>query len=153
MSIIQSILNKIFPTARVEYKSDQLTPIEIGERIHNEGKSTLGEFTMYNPVRAQTDETPTIMASGKKIYDGAIATGDRGIPFGTRIYIPELKKVFTVEDRMNKRYMPSVYGKNTFDIPTATGALSDIDRAKKFGRQQLHFVVIGHDGRKQISGI
>ena len=108
-----------------------------------DGKINEGEFTSYNPVKGQTDSTPNIMASGKKVYDGAIATGDRSIPFGTRVFVPELHRVFTVEDRMNERYMPEQNnGKQFFDIVTATGTKEDIQRSKNFGRQKLHFFII-----------
>lgn len=114
-------------------------------------KPVPGEFTMYNPVKGQTDNTPRLMASGKDIYDGAIATSDRSIPFGTQVYVPELKKTFTVEDRMNKRYDPKTYGKTVFDIPTLKGGKGDIQTAKDFGRKNLHFIVVGHDGRKKVA--
>lgn len=97
-------------------------------------KEQTGEFSAYNPVKSQTDNTPTIMASGKKIYEGAIASGNRDIPFGTKVYIPELNKTFTVEDRMNERYdQPD---KHYFDILMKTPK-----EAKEFGRKQMNFII------------
>ena len=63
-----------------------------------------GVITAYTSTPDQTDDSPFIAASGKHVYDGMIAVN--GLPFGTRIKIPELygDKIFTVDDRMNKRY-------------------------------------------------
>ena len=56
--------------------------------------------TTYNPTEAQTDSDPFTMASGKRVYEGAVASNCH--PIGTKIKIEN--EVFTVEDRMNKRY-------------------------------------------------
>jgi len=60
-------------------------------------------ITAYSSTHDQTDDTPLITASGKYVKDGIIA--NNMLPFGTKIRIPGLygNKVFTVEDRMNKR--------------------------------------------------
>lgn len=65
-------------------------------------------ITSYNADEAQTDADPNTMASGKKVYQGAIA--NNCLAFGTKVRIEGLG-VFTVEDRMNKRY-----GCDVFDI-------------------------------------
>ncbi len=61
--------------------------------------------TAYSSTEDQTDSTPFITASNKRVRDGIIATN--GIPFGTKVRIvgvPELAGVIlTVEDRMHKR--------------------------------------------------
>jgi len=59
--------------------------------------------TAYSSTPDQTDDSPFVTASGKCVKDGIIA--NNMLPFGTKIRIPELygNKVFTVEDRMNKR--------------------------------------------------
>jgi len=66
----------------------------------------MGEFqiTAYSSTPDQTDSTPFTMASGKHVYRGAIAANF--LPLGAKVRIPELygDRVFTVEDRMNKRY-------------------------------------------------
>lgn len=121
---------------KITYIGDNSKP----QTIEIKGNTQQGEFTSYNPESKQTDNTPLIMASGKKVYDGAIATGDRSIPFGTKIYVPELNRVFTVEDRMNIRYSPDKYGKQVFDIVTPTASNKDKKSSKDFGRQQLHFI-------------
>ena len=59
--------------------------------------------TAYSSTPEETDDTPFITASGTPTRDGVVASNL--LPFGTKIRIPELfgNKVFTVEDRMNKR--------------------------------------------------
>lgn len=61
-------------------------------------------ITAYTSTPDQTDSTPDIAASGKHVYDGMIAAN--WLPFGTKVKIPALygDKIFTVDDRMNKRY-------------------------------------------------
>lgn len=61
-------------------------------------------ITAYTSTVDQTDDDPFIAASGKRVHDGMIAANF--LPFGTKIKIPSLygDKIFTVEDRMNKRY-------------------------------------------------
>ena len=58
--------------------------------------------TAYSSSSDQTDDTPTITASGKLVADGIIA--NNMLPFGTKIKIPSLygNKIFTVQDRMSK---------------------------------------------------
>lgn len=60
-------------------------------------------ITAYSSTPEQTDDTPFITASGKKVYDGIIA--NNMLPFGTKIRIPDIygDKVFVVEDRMHRR--------------------------------------------------
>jgi hypothetical protein len=140
-------LTKLFTGEEVSFHERK--PEEKGEYLHQRGRGVPGEFTMYNPDPSQTDSSPKIMASGKPLYAGAIATSDYSMPLGTQVYIPELKKTFTVEDRMNRRYSPKTYGKTVFDIPTLEATSSDKQSAKQFGRQQMHFVIVGHDGRKE----
>ena len=60
-------------------------------------------ITAYSSSPEETDDTPFTTASGSEVRDGVIA--NNMLPIGTKIRIPELygDKVFTVEDRMNKR--------------------------------------------------
>jgi len=60
-------------------------------------------ITAYSSTPDQTDDTPFTTASGTEVRDGVIA--NNMLPIGTKIRIPELygDKVFTVEDRMNRR--------------------------------------------------
>lgn len=85
-------------------------------------------ITAYTSTPDQTDSTPDIAASGKKVYDGMIAAN--GLPFGTKIKIPALygEKIFTVDDRMNKRYG---YGRMDIWLNTTKA------EARKFGVQRV----------------
>jgi len=56
--------------------------------------------TTYNAEVGQTDSDPLTMASGKKVYEGAVASNCHKI--GTKIDIDG--KTYVVEDRMNKRF-------------------------------------------------
>lgn len=58
--------------------------------------------TTYNAEVGQTDSDPFTMASGKRVYEGAVASNchDKG----TKLEIEG--EIYTVEDRMNKRYTP-----------------------------------------------
>ena len=51
-------------------------------------------------VTAYNDTKPGIMASGRRVYDGACA-GPRSVPLGTLVRIGG--KVYTVEDRTARR--------------------------------------------------
>ena len=61
-------------------------------------------MTAYSSTPDQTDDSPFIMANGKRVHDGAVAANF--LPFGTKVRIPALygDKVFIVEDRMNRRF-------------------------------------------------
>jgi 3D (Asp-Asp-Asp) domain-containing protein len=65
-------------------------------------------LTAYSSTPDQTDDTPFISASNKHVYDGMIAANF--LPFGTKVQIPKLfgDKIFTVDDRMNRRYQDRV---------------------------------------------
>lgn len=145
LSFIQNLIGKVQALGKETYVREQ-PPAPKDRYIRN--ATTTGEFTMYNPSVHQTDDRPHEMASGRKIYEGAIASGDRNLPFGTKVYIPQLDKTYIVEDRMNKRYDSATT--SYFDIPTVTATGSDKKTAKNFGRQKLDFVIVGHDGRDRL---
>lgn len=81
--------------------------------------------TAYSSTPDQTDDTPFITASGKRVRKGIVAIN--GLPFGTRIKIPDLfgDKVFVVEDRMHRRK------KQNIDVWMPTR-----EQALEFGRQK-----------------
>jgi len=85
--------------------------------------SVLASISGYNATVEQCDSTPFIMASGKRVYKGAIA--NNCLKFGTKVKIYD--KWYTVEDRMNKRY-----GCEYFDI-----FFWDLDEAKEWGRRTI----------------
>jgi len=66
------------------------------------------KITAYSSTIGQTDDTPFIMASGKHVYDGAVAANF--LPLGTKVKFPDLygEKIFTVEDRMHERFQDRI---------------------------------------------
>ena len=90
-----------------------------------ESRDMTGIFTAYTAMISQTDSTPTITASNQKVREGIVA--NNCLPFGTRIKVN--KRIFEVQDRMNKRY-----GCDTFDI-----YMLDYAEAIDFGRQTLTY--------------
>ena len=65
------------------------------------------KVTAYNPVRAQTDSSPLITASNKRVRAGMAALSrdlerEFGLRFGDTIYLYGLGK-FVFEDRMHRR--------------------------------------------------
>lgn len=89
-------------------------------------------ITAYTSTPDQTDDSPFITASNKYVKDGIIA--NNMLPFGTKVRIPELygNKVFTVEDRMNKRK-----GNYRFDI-----WMADLEDAIHFGVKKVQIEVL-----------
>ena len=88
-----------------------------------EYRTILAEVSAYNPLPEQTDDSPFIMASGKRVYESAIAC-PRWLELNTIVEI--FDKKYTCEDRMNIRY------ENHFDI-----MMWDYQDAMDFGRQIL----------------
>ena len=60
--------------------------------------------TAYSSTVDQCDDSPFITANGKHVYDGLVAANF--LYFGTKVKFPDYfgDKVFTVDDRMNKKY-------------------------------------------------
>ena len=84
-------------------KNGHLTICKLDKSSYEVVKTIKMMLTGYSSTPDQTDDTPFITASGKKVTDGIIA--NNMLPFGTKIRIPELygDKVFTVQDRMHQR--------------------------------------------------
>ena len=95
-------------------------------------ETLLVRVTAYASVPDETDDTPFITANGTYVHDGIVASNV--LPFGTQIRIPELfgDKIFTVEDRMNKRI------KNTIDI-----WMPSVSSAVHFGMTHTSIIVLG----------
>ena len=91
--------------------------------------------TAYASVPQETDSTPFITASGKHVADGFIAANF--LPFGTKVMIPALfgSKIFTVEDRMNRRMVGFV----DIWMPTVAQAID-------FGTHSTNIIVLGNPG-------
>lgn len=92
------------------------------------------KITAYTSLTDETDDTPFITADGSYVHDGVVATNL--LPFGTKIMIPSLfgNKVFTVDDRMSRRFM------HNLDIwmPSRTKAIV-------FGAHTANIVVLSSD--------
>ena len=88
--------------------------------------------TAYNSEVGQCDSTPCITADGYNVCKAGVenVVAANFLPFGTKIKIPEIfgDRIFTVHDRMNKRFSSRVdiwmlsranaiqYGKRTIKI-------------------------------------
>ncbi len=80
--------------------------------------------TAYSSTPEQTDSSPFITASGSHVRHGIIAANF--LPLGTKVRIGQ--EIYTVEDRMNKRYN----GEYRIDIWMAS-----LDAARGFGSRTL----------------
>ena len=114
------------PRARLIGVSNKTTPTPRNMRM---------VITAYSSTRDQTDSSPCITANG---YNVCVANAENVIaanflPFGSRVQIPELfgDHVFTVHDRMNKRYG------NRVDI-----WMTSRQKAKQFGVKRATIVVL-----------
>jgi 3D (Asp-Asp-Asp) domain-containing protein len=89
-------------------------------------------ITAYTSTPDQTDDSPFIAASGKRVHDGMIAANF--LPFGTRVKIPSIygEKIFIVEDRMNSRYG---YGRLDVWLDTTKA------EARKFGVKRVEIEI------------
>lgn len=89
------------------------------------------KITAYSSTPDQTDDSPFIMASGKHVYDGAVAANF--LSLGTKVKMPDLygNKVFTVEDRMHSRFS------DRMDIWMATRS-----EASRFGLKHARIEVV-----------
>lgn len=85
------------------YELDKVLPNNI-----NVISTSIHTVTAYNSEPGQTDDTPCITANGFNLCEHGIedSVAANFLRFGTKVRIPELygDKVFTVRDRMNKRY-------------------------------------------------
>jgi len=104
-------------------KNGHLTICKLDKSSYEIVKTIKMIITAYSSTPDQTDDTPFITASNKRVADGIIA--NNMLPFGTKVRIPELygDKIFTVEDRMHSRM-----GKYRADIWFA-----EYQQAKNFG--------------------
>jgi len=90
--------------------------------------------TAYNPVSSQTDDSPTITASNKKVKEGMIALSrdiekEFGFKFGDEVYLLDYGR-FVFQDRMHERW------KNRVDI-----LMFSEKAAKEFGIKSSFLVV------------
>ena len=120
----------IIERANAEHPQEDASSVDafLTYQAKKQAKQLKGEFSAYNAEVGQTDADPFTMASGKRVYQGAIA--NNCLAFGTKIKIGSA--VYIVEDRMASRY-----GCNVFDI-----FLDSHSEAVAFGRQSLNYEVI-----------
>jgi 3D (Asp-Asp-Asp) domain-containing protein len=86
--------------------------------------------TAYNSEVGQTDDTPWTTACGTRCREGVIASNF--LPIGTKVVIEGFgNRVFTVEDRMNKRFARRI------DI-----WFRYHDQAMKFGKRKIRYHVL-----------
>lgn len=91
--------------------------------------------TAYSSTPEQTDSSPFITASGSHVRHGIIAANF--LPLGTKVRLGQ--EIYTVEDRMNKRYN----GKYRIDIWMAS-----LGAAQSFGSRTLLIEVIAAPGER-----
>jgi len=124
------ILASNTPTTNASNKTTNSKTIKT--RLMTVLKELIVPITGYSSTVDQCDDSPFISANGTYVYDGMVAANF--LPFGTKIKIPEYfgDKVFTVEDRMNKRYNQKI------DI-----WFPDRDSALEFGSRTLKIQIVG----------
>ncbi len=129
--IIVRLAKKTVPTAVAGKRAENTKPDRVVNVV----------ITAYTSTPDQTDDTPDIAASGKHVYDGMIAAN--WLPFGTRVKIPALygDKIFTVDDRMNKRYG---YGRMDVWLDTSKS------EALKFGVKRVAIEIYNKEKTKQL---
>lgn len=96
----EPVISQLASVAKVHSKEPKVVLME----ADGPDRVVKAVITAYTSTVDQCDDSPFIAASGKHVYDGMIAAN--WLPFGTKIKIPSLygDKIFTVDDRMNKRY-------------------------------------------------
>ena len=91
--------------------------------------------TAYTSAVAQTDSTPCITADGYNVCaaneENVIAANF--LPFGTKVMIPDMfgDRVFTVHDRMNKRYYYRV------DV-----WMKSYNKAIQYGKRNVRIIIL-----------
>ena len=109
--------------------------VYVPERVSQATKLTV-EATAYTAGYESTGKTPSdigygITFNGKKVRDSYVAADIRYLPYGTKLYIVELDKVYEVQDTGG-----DIKG-NRIDI-----YFDSYDDAAKFGRQTLTAIIL-----------
>ena len=106
--------------------SQEISPIRVNATVYS-----------YNNEISQTDSDFNTMANGKQVFEGAIA--NNCLKFGTEVAIKiqeigklEVYRVYTVSDRMNRRY-----GCDIFDIFSF-----DKQWSKNWGKQNKEVLIL-----------
>lgn len=106
MIVAFCLVGVLFPQATIadyEKTSNALYVAKVTTEAKKVVKTIKVVLTAYSSTPDQTDDSPFITASNKHVIDGIVA--NNMLPFGTKIRIPALygDKIFTIEDRMNRR--------------------------------------------------
>ena len=100
------VLKKKIKEAKIEMKNQNntLKPIISHKNSYKVLANTYVIATAYSSTPDQTDASPFIAASGRRVYDGMVAANF--LRFGTKIRMPQVfgDKIFTVDDRMHPRF-------------------------------------------------
>jgi 3D (Asp-Asp-Asp) domain-containing protein len=110
------------------FKTSRVTELPRVPTERPQTNTTKALFTAYTPSPEETDADPFIMASGKRVYRGAVAC-PIWFELGEKIKV-EGFGVLTCEDRMAKRYR----NKERFDI-----LMFSKKRALQFGVKELPY--------------
>lgn len=113
-------------------KNGKMTVCKLNKEAYETIRKVKMIITAYSSTPDQTDDTPFITASGKRVADGIIA--NNLLPFGTKVRLPQLygDKIFVVEDRMHKRK-----GKYQADI-----WMPEYSDAKNFGAKLTEVEIV-----------
>jgi len=125
------VLNKVLSKTEivVEVPEIHIPKIEeVAEIVEEELK--VAEFSAYTSREEETDSNPFTMASGKRVYEGAIACPTK-YSFGTKVKANG--SIYICEDRMAKRFREGNY----FDI-----WFNNYDDAISFGRRDLEYKIL-----------
>lgn len=103
----------------LDYPEDMPPAVAIEQPMKRYMHINIATIFYYTNVPEQTDSTPNIMASGNRVYEGAVAVSrdylkHRILKYGDKIHIEGLGE-YVVEDTMNKRHKWSV-DVFTFDL-------------------------------------
>ncbi len=89
--------------------------------------------TAYTPRPEETDSTPWLTAAGTRTREGVIASNN--LPFGTKVKING--KIYTVEDRMNRKYTNAVPAR--IDI-----VFMSLEKARNFGKREIEIEILNN---------
>jgi 3D (Asp-Asp-Asp) domain-containing protein len=127
-TLLKSLILGVFLLALMTVASAGRQVVLFGE--HRVAYSGTIVATAYNSEVGQTDDTPWTTAAGTRCREGVIASNF--LPMGTKVVIEGFgNRVFTVEDRMNKRFAKRI------DI-----WFRYHNQAMKFGKRKIKFHVL-----------
>lgn len=112
MHVSEAIAAETESTLIISSESEPFGPENKPTSTYRVVRTTTHTMTAYNSEAAQTDNSPCITANGFNVCKHGIedTVAANFLPMGTKIRIPDLfgDRVFTVRDRMNKRYSDRV---------------------------------------------